>query len=93
MWKLVFVGFPHTEKYQGGEVKTAIGPDETVEVSEKEANRLLSDFAKAGPGGKPAFRLVDKPASPVVIVEASADPPATGKGKEKPAKKAEQPDG
>lgn len=58
MPKVEFVGFPHTEKYQGGEVKTAIGPGESVEVSEKEAERLVSDFAKAGPGGKDAFRVI-----------------------------------
>ena len=92
MWKLVFVGFPHTDKYHGGEVTNPVGPDETVEVSQKEGERLLKDFAKSGPGGKPAFRLVEKSDAPPPAAPPAVDESAKGNGKKK-QEKAEQPGG
>ncbi len=58
MPKIEFVGFPHTETYQGGEIKSPIKAGDTAEVSAAEAKRLEEDFKEAGPGKKPAFKVV-----------------------------------
>lgn len=59
MKTIEFAGFPHTKTYHGGEIKTAIEAGATVEVSDKEADRLVADFKGLGIGGRDAFRLVE----------------------------------
>lgn len=68
--KVQFVGFPHTVAFNGFdpglnvELKDIKQGDEFV-VSDEKAKALIEDFAKAGPGGRAAFQVLeDKVADP-----------------------------